>query len=384
MGAIKKAGVQFHAKIDTNRDLIGQAAQFSAEVIVDADGSILTDASANASIGSFVEVGSTGIYRAPITLTDQGDYTISVKWTDGTATEYIPFPVEVKSADMSDLETLLAALQADMTSVKNQVDTLDETELNGISEQVAAIDTTVNNIKTLIDDEDGATVNSVMEFVTAINTALADGGSGLAALKTYTDNLELMLEGKAYTDTNGNPVTEADSKGLAEIFAAIESNGTDIATANAAITNLDSDVAAFKTSVEAKVDQVQADLTQGITDVRADIAAVQTVVNANAAILGNVAFGNSALKDLIDNLDGDLVTALAAVNTRFDTVDAANTTNTTTITDAIAALDAVVDAGIVTVTDAITAQTATLEGRFDTIDSALANISGAQQYKGFV
>ena len=383
MGAIKKAGVQFYAKIDTNRDLIGAADQFSAEVIVDTDGSILTNDSDNASIGAFSEVGSTGIYRAPITLTDEGDYTISVKWTDGDATEYIAFPVEVKSADMSDLETLLNTLQGDMTAVKDQVDVLDEETLNALDAKINTINTTVDNIKLLTDNPDG-TVNSVMEFVKSINDALTTGGNSLSVLSGYTDNLELMLEGKAYTDTTGTAVAEADSKGLAEIFAEIQTNGVDITTANTAISNLSTQVSDFKKSVETKVDQVQADLTQGVSDIRDDVAAVKTVVDANAAILGDAAFGNSALKDLIDNLDGDLTSALADVNTRFDTVDSNATANTTTITDAIAALDSVVDAGITKVTDAIDAQTTTLEGRFDTVDSALADISTAQRYKGFI
>jgi len=358
MGAIKKAGVQFHAKIDTNRDLIGAAAQFTAEVIVDADGSILTDASANASIGAFTEVGSTGIYRAPVTLTDQGDYTISVKWTDGVNTEHIPFPVEVKSADMSDLETLLNTLQTDMTSVKTQVDVLDEATLNALDAKINTINTTVDAIKLLTDNPGGA-VNSVMEFVTAINDALSTGGNSLSVLSGYTDNLELMLEGKAYTDTTGAAVAAADSKGLAEIFAEIQTNGVDIATANTALTNLSAQVTAFKTSVEGKVDQVQLDLTQGVTDIRADVAAVKTVVDANSAILGDAVYGNAALKALIDGVSGDLATAVTTITN----ADAANTT---------------------TITDAITAAKTAMDSRFDTVDSALANISGAQTYKGFV
>jgi hypothetical protein len=383
MGAIKKAGVQFFAKIDTNRDLIGAAAQFSAEVVVDADGSILTDASANASIGAFAEVGSTGIYRAPITLTDEGDYTISVKWTDGSSTEYIPFPVEVKAADMSDLKTLIDALQADMTSVKTQVDVLDEAELNGIAEQVTTVEGIVTNIKTLIDDEDGATVNSVMEFVEAINNALSAGGSSLSALAGYTDNLELMLEGKAYTDTEGNAVSEEDSKGLAEIFAAITSNGTDIATANAAITALQTSVNTQTTTITDAITASQTAVETAITNakdsIETNVAAVKTVVDANAAILGDAVFGNEAIKNLIVTADA-AIDALAArfddggdVEVRFDAIDSA-----------IANIDADIVAAQSAIETAIANQTATLEGRFDTVDAALANISGAQQYKGFV
>jgi len=65
-----------------------------------------------------------------------------------------------------------------------------------------------------------------------------------------------------------------DSKGLAEIFAEIVANGTSITAANTAIANLNTAMSVFRTSVEGKVDQVQLDLTAGVTNIRADIAAV--------------------------------------------------------------------------------------------------------------
>ena len=439
MGAIKKAGVEFYAKIDTNRDLIGQASQFSAEVIVDATGSLLTDASANASIGVFVEVGSTGIYRAPITLTDEGDYTISVKWTDGTETEYIPFPVEVKAADMSDIKALIDALQGDMTLVKDQVDTLDETELNNIAEQLLAVQNTVNNVNNLIDDTSSATfaidsdetatlnigdtvtggtsgatgiitaisagsvsvkeisgtfadgeaiteaastgiistivlgtstMNSVMEYVQAINTALSGGGSSLSVLEAFVDNVELMLEGKAFTDTAGNAVLEADSYGLAEIFAAITSNGTDIGTANTAITALAAALGTQTTTITTAITASELVITTAITAsqtaLETKIDAIKTVVDANATTLGDAGFGLAALKTLIDDLDTSVSLLATDTSVRFDTVDAA-----------IAALD-------LSITGAITAQTATLEARFDALDIAVSAGAAQQQYKGFV
>jgi len=451
MGAIKKAGVQFHAKIDTNRDLIGAAAQFTAAVIKDSDG--LVDATAT--VGAFAEIGSTGIYRAPITILNEGDYTIDVTWTDGVTTEHIPFPVEIKGADMTDLNTLLTALQTDMTSVKTQVDTLDEAGVNSLVATTSQVQTTVDSIKKLVVDNvasvvlagdqsaaivagdiltgvtsaaygtvtsstfdavsgnttvamntvvgtfangedvnvNGGTalglavlsttvsaVNSVMEFVDAINTALSSGGTSLSALSGYTDNLELMLEGKAYTDTTGVAVAAIDSKGLAEIFAEIVANGTSITAANTAIANLNTAMSVFRTSVEGKVDQVQLDLTAGVTNIRADIAAVKTVADANALVLGDAVYGNAALKNLLTGLDTTLTADMVALNSRFDTVDTNAAANIATVTTAIANLDG----HLTTVENAITAQTATMTGRFDTLDTAIASISGTQNYKGFV
>jgi peptidoglycan hydrolase CwlO-like protein len=451
MASVKKAGIEFYAKIDTNRDLIGAESQFSAEVIVDADGSILSDGSngtnGTVSIGAFSEVGSTGIYRAPITLPDEGDYTVSVKWTDGTDTEYIPFPVEIKSADMSDIKDLIDALQADMKDVKDQVDVLDEAELNGIAEQVQSVDEAVNNIKALVaeyvgsfeisgdetglltvgstvsGDTSGATgeitavvydagtditgvtvdsqegvfvtgetvsvgrssstgtittvsnnpVNSVMEFVEAINSALTEGGSSLDVLASYTDNLELMLEGKEYVDTEGNTVSAEDSKGLAEIYAAIEANGVDIADNNTAIANLSTDVANLKTSVEGKVDAVQSTLDGMLDETDSDslvskLNAVKTAVEANQTTLEDAGYGLEALKNLIDTVDTNLDGLIAdfadggRLEVRFDTIDTTLDNLSTAIND----------------------QTTHLDSRFDDVDAALAAISSTQQYKGFV
>jgi len=453
MGAIKKVGIEFHAKIDTNRDLIGKASEFTAQVIVDSTGTVLNDGdtlgTGTISVGAFSEVGTTGIYRAPITIPEEGDYTISVKWTDtddSTKTEYIPFPVEVTSADMNDIKDLIDALQADITDVKTQVDLLDEAELNNIAEQVTTVDDTVNSIKTLITDyrgsfvvdgdesallvvgadvlgdTSGATgtiievnvngdgdtavtidtqtgvfaagetvsvsgtsttgtilsvsnnaVNSVMEFVEAINDALTGGGSSLDALAAYTDNLELMLEGKEYVDTTGATVLEADSKGLVEIYAAIEANGTSIADNNTAISTLTTDVSNLRTSVEYKVDAVQTTLDDMLDDANSDslmykVDAIRTAVNANTAILEDTTYGNEALKNLIDVLDTNLDALIAdwadggRLETRFDTLDTSLTS----------------------INDAITAQTTHLDSRFDSVDAALALLGSTQQYKGFV
>jgi peptidoglycan hydrolase CwlO-like protein len=212
-----------------------------------------------------------------------------------------------------------------------------------------------------------------MEFVSAINDALDNGGSGLEALEGYTDNLELMLEGKEYVDTTGATVAAADSHGLTEIFAAIESNGTDIETANTAITDLDGDVAALRTSVEAKVDAVQATL-DGMLDAAdagslvSKVDAIKVVVDANKATLEDAGYGLSAIKDLIDTLDTNLDALIAdwadggRLEVRFDDIDT----------------------GLADINTAITNQTTHLDGRFDDLDSAIATIAGAQQYKGFV
>jgi len=382
MGAIKKAGVEFFAKIDTNRDLIGAADQFTAEVIVDASGDVLTNDSDNASIGAFAEVGSTGIYRAPITLTDEGDFTVSVKWQDpddADKHEYIPFPVEVKAADMSDIKALIDALQTDMTAVKGQVDTLDEEELNGIAEQVTALADHVATIEGLLDGDDNASLQVLKDLLDQIA-----GTEGIESIKGFVDNVELMLEGKEYTDTEGNVVSADDSRGLVEIYNAITANGTSIADANTAISDLSTQVSTFKTSVESKIDDVQA-AVDALTDAdNADslvskVNAIKTVVDANKATLEDAGYGLDALKTLIETADSAIDGLVAdfadggRLEVRFDDLDTAVANVSTAVNDAKEAIQ----------TD-IANLSSSLDDKYNSLNGKLDNISGAQQYKGFI
>jgi len=382
MSSIKKKGVEFFAKVDTNRDLIGAQDQFTATVIVDADGSILTNDSDNASIGAFEEVGETGIYRAPITLTDEGDFTVSVKWQDPDDEnnhEYIPFPIEIKSADMSDIKSLIDTLQVDMSAVKGQVDTLDEEELNGIAESVSSLAEHVATIEGLLDGDDDNSLQVLKDLLDQIA-----GTEGIESIKGFVDNVELMLEGKAYVDVDGNEVAEADSFGLAEIFTKITDNGTSIADANSAISDLSTQVQTFKTSVEDKVDAVQA-AVDALTDaddadsIVSKINAIKVVVDANKGLLEDTDFGLDALKTLIETADtaiDGLVADFAdggRLEVRFDDLDTAVSDVSTAVSDAKTAIQ----------TD-ISNLSTSLDDKYSALDSKLDAISGAQNYKGFV
>jgi hypothetical protein len=190
----RKAGIPFKTKLGTNADLSGQASNFTAYYINDADGT-KTDI-----VAPFVEDANTaGLYMVETTIPTVGEYTVVIK-NDTIGMGNHEHALVVTHASIDDVKDAIDNAQLDITSIKGTVEALDATEINNIAEQVTAVQSTVDNIKTLIDDEDGSAVNSVMEFVTQINDALTSGGSSLSALSQYTDNLELMLEGKAYTD----------------------------------------------------------------------------------------------------------------------------------------------------------------------------------------
>lgn len=435
MAANKKVGVPFYAKIDTNKDLIGKAANFRLKYIEDSSGTV-TDVDTDGSTWSEVQVGGVGIgiYTCAITISSAGDYTvIAENSVDGM--QNIAFPVEVTAAGIDDIKALIDALQTDVTNINTQVDLLDEAELNGISEQITAMNTTVNNINTLIEDDSiadlvvsgdetvlfvpaanvtgdtsGATgvvdsssfdgtntivvltsstgtftvgetvndgtntttgtvvgggsnaINSVMEFVEAINNALTGGGSALDVLAGYTDNLELMLEGKQYVDTTGATVLEADSYGLSEIYAKITANGVDIAAANTALSDATTGLAAIKSAITTAQTSIEGKIDAQTTTIQTDIAAVQTVVDANKLTLEDSGYGLSALKTLLDNLSSDISLGFIGVDGRFDTID-------TTLTN---------------ISDAITNQTTHLDSRLDDIENAIGGVASAQAFKGFV
>jgi hypothetical protein len=183
-----------------------------------------------------------------------------------------------------------------------------------------------------------AAVDSVMEFVSEINAALENGASGLSALAEFTDNLELMLEGKAYTDTNGVSVSESDSKGLSEIFAEIVANGVDIGTAQTSITNVGIAVGTLQTSVDDGFIAIEASVAAFKLSVEGKVDDVKTVVDANSVTLSSGVHGNAALKSLLDTLttnlglvddDADAIIAtladgtfgLSAIKTLLNTMD---------------------------------------------------------------
>jgi len=147
----------------------------------------------------------------------------------------------------------------------------------------------------------GNPLNSVLEFTSAINDALTTGTSSLSVLSGYTDNLELMLEGKAYTDTTGAAVLAADSYGLSEIYNAISAQGGDTTLIN----NLQVSIDSFKLSVETKIDAN----TVLLNTLTSKVDAAKLVVDANKLTLEDAGFGLSALSTQLTTINNNLSTA---------------------------------------------------------------------------
>ena len=331
MSAIRKAGVEFYPGITVGAALTGLSATLTAKYK-------LRSASTYTVVPSSFTEDIPGTYSVPVTLPTAGDYQFVIE-SSNAGIDNLSGSILVTNVNIDDVKTAIEAAQLDITSIKTQIDVLDEASLNTIASSLATAQATINNLVTLIDDANGDTsgLNSIMDYVTEINTALAAGNTSLGVLSTYTDNLELMLEGKAYTDTTGTPVLVADSHGLVEIFNLIESVNGDTSVLSTLLSDM-------STVITDTVNNAHADIVTRLTG-------LNTVVNSNAGYLENAGYGLPALKAALTALqltvsshDTDKTDILAVLN---------NTTNgliaiKTTIMDKLDSMDGKLDNIIVT------------------------------------
>ena len=260
MANIKKAGVEFITTLDLRPDLTGKEDTFTVKYRRNSDGTETDVSSDVTELDS-----SAGTYQFPVTVSDAGDYTMLISSTiegfDNIVSAFV-----VANASIDDVKAVVDTLTTTLEDVKGQVDTLDEDLVNGISEKVVSVDDKLTELKALLSDTDDDAITSLRELLQDITDAGSDRDGVIASLTQYTDNLELMLEGKEYTDTEGNTVAVDDSYGLSDLFTKI-TEGVDTAAA-----------------IESKVDDVK------------------TVIDANKSTLEDAGFGLSALKTLIDNV----------------------------------------------------------------------------------
>ena len=328
--SVKKAGIAFKAKVETGPDLSGIADGFSVLYINDLDGA-KTDIT-----GAFTESADVaGLYFSPeITIPAVGDYTLVITNVDAGMDNY-PTPIVVTSASIDDVKGAVDALQVTANTIAADVDGLDGQNLQDIKDNLAAI-------KLLIDDEDGTAVNSVMEFVAQIDAALADSGTGLAALAGFTDDVENMLLGTEFlADGADNPLFGADN---ASLKALIESN----------LIQLQTDITTAKDAVIASIDASK-------TEILDAVAIVKTVVDANEAKLTDAGYGLEALKVLLDTI--------------VTNVDSTKTDIMAVITDATK--------GLVGIYDTMVSRFDSVDSQLATIDSKVDAIGGSQNFSVF-
>jgi len=401
--SVKKAGVPFVAKINVNPDLTGIAANFSMFYIDDATktktavtGSFVESVDAPGLYFSpTVTIPAVGDYTVNIVNTTDGLGNISSPVVVAAATiddvdtaiTNLRTVADTIAADVNGLNgTTLDGIRTSLADIKTLInDTTDGvvtiagtagvtlvsamTVTGGTSGATATVtsssydgtNTTIllSNVtgtfvagENLLDSTSAVigvigtytfnTVNSVLEFVSQLDAALANGGSGLAALAGYTDDIENMLTGtRLLADgVTANPFYDATNPGVAK-----ESSIT------AALATIQTDIANAQTAIVANSDANKNTLATAI-------AAVQTVVDANSASLSSAVSGLPALKTLIDTLQ--------------TSVNSGNTNVLAEINNATYGLAA------------IETKLVTMDGKLDTIVSTVSNISGTNTATAFI
>lgn len=331
----RKAGIPFKTKLGTNADLSGQAANFSAYYINDADGT-KTDITE-----PFTEDENTaGLYMVETTIPEVGEYTVVIN-NSAIGMGNHEHALVITAASIDDVKEAVDAAQGDITSIKAVTDLLNTDELEGISEQITAAQTALTDLTTIVDSADSQdSITSIRELLNDIQA----GGVNVDALLNGQKDVEAMLNGDEFL-SDGETANPTKDKGLVEIFDSIAPILGDVQSA----------ITTAKDAIVANTNAARDTIIEK-TD------AIQTVVDANKATLEDAGFGLSALKTLID----DVQTSVSAGETNI--------------------VDLLSDA-----TNGLAAIKSELVSRFDSVDSQLAAIDGkveagnhAQAYRVFV
>lgn len=205
---MRKVGIPFNPGVAVDPDLTGLASTFTAEYRLEGTTGAFTPIA-----GVFTEEYA-GFYTIPLTINTPGSYLIKFVSTDTRIGNHEGY-VQVANTSLDDIQTAIDNVQADMTAVKTQVDTLDEVELNHLHEELAAMSATVSTMNTLLND----TTDTYFELagdqtlVVTAGDAVVGGTSGStgtvqsAVYDSTTDVTKVITTGTVGTFVNGETIT---------------------------------------------------------------------------------------------------------------------------------------------------------------------------------
>ena len=476
MGAVKKAGVPFYVKIDTNKDLIGKPEGFKVQVIRDDTGEATdvdttfheiekaiqpfsTTASADVALGStkvpvtdasgFAEgdvvvingnyyyinevdtannvitlakplvtavtngdavekSGKTGIYRAPITINEVGDYTLVVSnYKEGM--QNVAFPVTIEEADVDDIQHMLNELKAEIDEIKAQVDTLDEEAVNNIVNQVNTVQSTLEYLRELVDDVtaslvlsgDNTDVIQKGDVVTGTSSA-ALGKVVSVAYDSTNDVTNIVLDSVKGEFATGETLKDQDGNETTGTVKSVTYGGGPVDSIMEFVKSLNEQLADGSTGLEAltKIGKDIEHLINGDSTLE-DGSACPTAGKGLAAIFDELAATHSdvsAIKSLAEDTDYGfqaikhaIADARASIEAKIDAL--IDETDENSLISKINAIKTVVDANHTLLSDAgyglealknaldnLTAMFTdggSIETRFDNLDSALNDVKNA-------
>ena len=328
---MRKAGIQFFPAVSLSGDLTGIATSFTGKYRLEGSTGEWTTFPTG-----FTEV-KEGFYSSPLTIPTPGSYLITIESTD-TRVDDVDGYVIVTAATIDDVQSAIATAQADISAIKSQVDALDEATVNNIATQVSSVDAKLVELKALLSDTDDSAVVSLRELLNDITTAGASRDSVIAALASYTDDLEIMVRGDEFMKDGITPNPFFGKTGhdiydqLVDTTSYLHGAITDIKTA------LELDAHTTRDLIVGKVD------------------AVKTVVDANATELANAGYGLSAIR--------------AAIQTVMDNTSGSTSDIIDLLTDA--------ENGLAAIKTAIMTKLGTIETKIDGIATAQSNYTRAR------
>lgn len=301
--SIRKAGVEFTPTLVLAPGMTGLASTISGKYK-------LEGATTFTPFPEGFTEGDAGVYTSKLTLATAGTYMVEIVSTNENVATSVGY-ITVTAATLDDLAALINSAQSDITSIKSSVEVLDDTIIQNISDTAVEIDTRLTELKALMTDTEDPAIVSLTELLQQIQAAGSSRDSVIAALTSYTDDLEAMIRGDEFM-SDGTTPNPFFGKSTHDVYDQVE----------AAVALLQNAITTAKDATVADAHTTR-DLLAGKID------AIKAVADANTATLGNATYGLEALKNgittIINNTDGgtqsiidilnDASTGLAAIKT---------------------------------------------------------------------
>jgi hypothetical protein len=338
----KKAGVPFSVGIQVDSSLTGLSATLAAKYKLDGSADEFTVVE-----GTFSEE-TPGFYSIPMTIAAKGVYLVNISSSDAAISPVSNYAV-VNGVNIDDINDAIAVAQGDITAIKSQVDALDESVVNGISDKVTALDAKLTDLGVLLTDENDPAVTSLKELLLQITEAGSDRDGVLSTLTNFTDDIEIMLRGDEFL-SDGVTANPFYGKTTADVYDSLQE----------ATSYIHGAVSDIKTQIIADAQATRDLLVQKIADVK-------TLVEANQSELGNVDYGLSALKAALVTITENTSTSTE------DLLEAINESETTVITTLHSDRDVILGAlndgtnGLAAIKSAVMTKLDTIESKVDLI-----------------
>lgn len=310
---MRKAGIQFEAIMSVSPELTGKASTLSGRYREE-NGTTFT----NFPVG-FTEI-SDGVYSSPLTISTAGNYLVIIESTDPLISDSVGW-VPVTGATLDDVKALIDTAQASLNTIEGKVDVLDDAIIASIASTATSIDNQLAEVKALISDVDDPAIISLRELLIDIQNAGSSRDSVIAALTSYTDDLEAMVRGDEFL-ADGITANPFYGKTSADVYDALTAG---ISTLHGAITDAQAAVVAdahtTRDAIVAKIDAIKL-----VVDANADALADETTGLAALKagldqIITNTAGGTQSIIDMLSNATYGLSAIKTAIMDKLGTIE---------------------------------------------------------------